>query len=275
MKRIEELYERFNYLTDRKMIYGVTIYEYDIRQANINVLYSYNKISYEEYRRLSESDKNYREITIGKMLAYQSDIYTTIDYGIKEAKKQLILTNHISNENIVRIVNDAVYIISPYPLKYTKFQLNPQKDHEVEFVCKNCFHSFLQLRDISIFVSVMDDDTINVDVKGLGKYTNLHESFLEFLVDIMLYKERMDTRSTAQAFIKFYENYIKLKLDISYYREFNPGSSYRLKRYRSTTRISPTSITSLNGLDPETFKSSLDIGYNLSLLRELYSIILS
>lgn len=266
----DKIYESNTYLTPHRLLMGVNIYEYDIRQANINVLYSYDSISYEEYRRLSESSKMYREIAIGKMEAYRDDVYSTIQKGIIEAKRQLITTNNVSSDNIVRIANDAIYIISSYPLKYTKFQLNPQKAHEVEFVCKNCFQDYLHLRDVCVFLYKMENEDIDVDVKGLGKYINLHEPFLEFLVDTIMYKKMTYDSGVWNHFIDFYKDYINRRLDISYYREFNAGSSFRLRRVEGKERVVPFNIMSPEGLSV----NDIDIGYNLSLLRELYSIIL-
>lgn len=265
------LYELNNYLIEDKYI-SDNIYEYDIKQANINMLYSYGKISYETYMMLSNSTKEYREITVGKMIAYYDELYSTINDGIKESKKRFMISNNLKNENIVRISNDAVYVISPYPLKNTEFQLNPNINHKIKFACKNHFNCFVHLFDVLLFMDFIDDENINVDIKGLGKLSYLHEPFISFLSEIFFYKQRANKNIVIQKYMEFYNAYINFDLDISYYRELNSASLFRFKSNNNTEgrilNIFP------NIYEKSLKKEDLDIGYNFNVLREVYSIII-
>lgn len=262
--------EQNNYLTPCKLISGRNIYEYDIRQANINMLYSYGKISRELYNQLQNSPKEYREVTIGKMISIYDDFYSTISKGIIKSKKLLVEGNRIREENIVRIANDAVYVMSPYPLSRTKFHLTDKI--EIEFVCKNHFTSFLQLFNVSIFMETLDDENLRIDTKGLGKYADFHEKFLSFLSEILFYEERSMHDITLKSYREFYQAYINLELDVCYYREFNSNSIFHLKtRSGSTSRV-----LALQPLLVDDIKvDQLDIGFNYNVLRELYSILVS
>src|SRR5574344_900142 len=85
--------EKNTYIFDQQIISGSDIWEYDIKQANINMLYSYDVISYEEYSQLANSPKYVREIYIGKREQYEkaknknnySITEETIKKGIIEA----------------------------------------------------------------------------------------------------------------------------------------------------------------------------------------------
>lgn len=265
---IVNLYEYDNYLTEQKYMYG-NIYEYDIRQANINMLYSYGKISYETYRMLSESEKEYRERTVGKMEAYYTDFYSTIHNGIIESKRKFIEQNSINNENIIRISNDAMFISAPYPVKYTEFNLNSSINHNIKFICKNHYNFYVKIFDVVLFMNFSDGDNVKVDIKGLGKKTYLHESIVSFLVEIFFINSRASKDIVIRKYMEFYNAYINLELDISYYREFNEKSLFRLNT-KNDSRIFKLHPIISDGLD----KKNIDIRYNFNVLREVYSMII-
>ena len=126
MREENELYKYINYASKRNICISKKIYEYDIKQANISVLYAQGKLSDYIYKRLSHSDKYSREIYIGKMIAESKDktIDHSIKMGIQEAKREFIYWNEISEDSIVRIANDALYIIMDYPAKHTDVMVN-------------------------------------------------------------------------------------------------------------------------------------------------------
>ena len=265
------LWERNNYLTDRKIISGSYITEYDISKANINILYAYNIISKELYDQLLRVDKQIRETYIGKQILReqgygkiknQSITYDTIKNGIMTAKKELFLANQLSDIEIVRIANDAVYVERPIALQYTSFDLN-RNQRFITFNNKGTYTSYIQLNQVTIFFSYYNDN-YQVEVKGISDdLLPLHESFLSFICDILYYMERVDKKTTILKFEEFYKQYIELKLPMSYYREFNNNSGYYIKGSRFITRF----------LDEKYF-DKIDISYNNFLLRQIYSYIL-
>ena len=266
------LWEKPNYLTDRKIISGSYITEYDISKANINILYSYNIISKELYNQLLRVDKQIREEYIGKQILKEqgygkiknpSITYDTIKNGIIESKRRLFESNNISDIEIIRIANDAVYVERPLILQNTSFDLN-NNQRIITFNNKGTYTSFIQLNQVIIFFA-SNNDEYKLDVKGISnELLPLHESFLSFICEMLYYLERIDKKTVILKYEEFYKQYIELKLPIDYYREFNSNSGYRIKGSRFITRF----------LDDKYF-DKIDISYNNFILRQIYSYILS
>lgn len=264
--------EKTNYITDRRIIIGSNIMEYDIKQANINILKAYGSISDFEYETLKIADKMTREIMIGRKIQIEnlkhnkSLIEENRSQGIKIAKDFLITKNNIKESEIVRIANDAVYVERQIPLQFTTFDILNNQNY-IEFTLRNQFSSFLKLGRVFIFMKINSDEDFFVDVKGISDdLLELHHPFLGFICDILFYLERSDINTTISYFNKFYEDYINMKLDIGYYREFNSDSGFRI---RAANKYYAGLF-----LDKK-YKDKIDIEYNLLMLREIYSIILS
>ena len=244
-----------NYVTPEKYISG-RIVEYDIQSANINVLKKYHKISDNYYNYLSLLPKTDREVEIGKLIRVDRSYYDTIQKGIKESKLLLVEKNHIKPEQIIRVANDAVYINSSVDLRYTEFD-------GVKFKQKSKSSVYLNLSNIYIFYSVLDNDNIDIDVKNIGKDKLIyHEKFIEFLANAIYICERVSVQDCLNFISDFYKDYISLKLDKEYYREFNSYSLYKLK-------YSDYYLSNISNIN------DMDINFNLYLIRELWSIILS
>lgn len=275
-----------NYDTDINHRIGTTIFEYDIRQANINMLYSNERLSESDYKMLSDAPKQFREVFIGKMIrndgfAYSDDTQTTISEGITKAKDMFLTANNVLNSQIIRISNDAIYVESNMPLKQTRFDLNGN-GRMIEFACKGCYSSYLRfhaydaLPKIIVFFNIYDkngDENFDVDVKGISDdMLHLHSKLLSFICNILYYKEKSnDIKIVMDEFNEFYERYIKLELPVECYREFNAGSSYSIKaKFPGGNTPQPMFF------DEDAWsKDILDISYNQNILRELYSMILS
>ena len=269
--------EKTSYIMEQQIISNIDIWEYDIRRANINILYAYGIITYNEYNQLCNVPKYVREVYIGKKQQQEQEnskysiTLETIKKGIIEAKNEFLISNKIQPRNIVRIANDAVYVINPFPLQYTKFDIN-KNNIFIEFACKNHFSTALKFSNkVLVFFGITKDDNFNVDVKGINDEIlnrGIHQEFLSLICEILFYKERTDQTTVLNIFNDYYQKYINLELPINYYREFNSGSAFRLKMKSNLSYIpGPTQ------LDESFDKNKLDISCNLTLLRELYSSI--
>ena len=277
---MSDLYMRSTYLINEPLILNANIFEYDISKANINSLYSYGFLSDDEYRLLYDMDKRSREIIIGRKIATKGDddnpySVEEIDYkmkmagaiknGIIKAKQMLFETNNIQDNSVIRIANDAVYVNVPQPLAYTSFDIN-NNGKFLTFNLKNKFNMVLNLKRVSVFI--LDDplsDSLNVDVKGINdSLLYLHEPFIQFICEILSTLQSSDKPHTLQIFNSFYEPYVKRELPIEYYREFNYNSGYQISGCNYI--ISEAS---------ESEKDKISIDYNLSILREIYALILN
>ena len=262
---IEEIMMKQNYLHPSRYISG-RIVEYDIKSANISTLRMQNIISEEDYIRLSNMPKINREIEIGLMIKNDKEIYNYIQKGIKSAKLALAKANNIDIESICRIANDAVYINSVSNLQRTKF------GDYIEFKQKSEFNIMLTLLNVIIFCKFMDDGNIDVDIKGIGDNMDLHQNYMvNAIVSTIVILERSGIEEAINYISTLCEQYVMLRLPIEYYRTFDSNSVYLTKynnNYYSLNTGFGIKECNINNLQ------ELDINYNYSILRELWSILL-
>ena len=264
----EKIVSKINYITPERYLTGV-IRELDLKAANISILHNKGMISDDEYNYLRSIPKIDREISIGNMInntaeknksgeaiTTTSPIYNSIKDGIREAKVWLCQMNNIKEDEIIRIANDAVYINRPVPLQYTN-------NNGVEFSEKAIYSSLLQLNGIILFFRYNSDNMLEVDIKGLGKDNERwHNGFmLSVIGQVILLLQKSSASDALNYLSKVYEDYILLKMPIGMYREFNNLSGFREGNFYLSNEV---------GLDIR----QIDIGYNLSLLRTLYGVIL-
>lgn len=255
---VSDLYNKDNFIINAKVIKSTIITEYDISKANISVLLDRKIISKDLYDYLYRLPKIDREIYIGNKIRTEGkSVYNEIKAGIINAKMNLFKFNNIQNNEIIRIANDAVYVMRNLPLQYTKFGI-------VEFKTKNVYSTFIRIGGLSIlFGSLMGD--INIDIIGLGKEQNaLHLDYMiTFLGNLLYLVENSTIEQVMDFYLNFYNQYIKRKLNIGFYREFNEISMYTV-RSLNNNKYGMTFTDDIN---------QLDISYNAGFLRELYGIL--
>lgn len=256
-----KLYEATNYISGLKFLFSNYIREYDLTKANISTLYLKGAIDKPLYDRLSVASREERQITIGLMELRDRNIIRLKHEGIIEAKKMLFEANNIEDRDVLTIKNDAVFVINKV-LKNTVFE-----NGYINFKLKNTFTDFVNLSGIEIYYGCDRIlDTENIQTKGLGKNECLHRDFMiDFIVYIM---NEIDTGSIEVAiasFNSFFLDYINGKLDIGYYREFNPASMYSILN-------SPYKVFMVDD-DEYTKTRVININYNMNILRELFGYI--
>lgn len=267
----DELYKKVNYIVDVPLMINANIVEYDISKANISMMLSYGLISQEEFNRYASMDKMTREVNIGRRIKNDNGELTEsgmrinkcITEGIKNAKRLLFEYNQIPTEAVVRIANDAVFVNGL--LKYTDFDLN-NNNIIISFKQKNVFNIMMNLGLVTIFIN--DNpmaNSIDVDVKGIkDNLLPKHKAFLEFICNLLSDMQRSGKETALLIFNDFYKKYVSRELPVEYYREFNATSSYRFTKGHQYYFDDIT----------ENYKDKLDIEYNLSVLRKIYSAIL-
>ena len=258
---VSELYNHINYRSDAPYVISRYVREYDISKANINILYSLGLISKETYDYLYSADRMVRQIQIGLLQRDDRNIAIALKAGIIEAKKQFFISNNIQDNEVLAIKNDAIFLIDKIAIN-TKFG-------NVEFKNKNTYTSFYKLcNNIELYYHI---DIINnvekLDIKGIKpEQSQLHDLyFLEFLKVLFCSAETESIESTIDLLTTFYKEYIELKLDVEYYREFNSESLIKLKR------MSSLYMYKADFIDPK-HKDCLDISFNLNILRGLHQI---
>lgn len=271
----KKIYELTNYTSDAQCIIGKYIYEYDIKHANISILYNAGILSKDKYDWLSSIDKKDREILIGKLMEKNNSedairISTILENGFKEARRNLIERNNIPDYNIIMTRKDSLLLVNTIPT-YTKFG-------EVEFINKNTYTVYINIGIGNIYlfygkrnISFMNDEYILV-IKGISKeLQKLHEMyFISILYNIC---QLLETGSVTDAIFylrKIMRLYREKKLPIEYYREFNSSSLYRVP-------VNVHNIENIYGINTIGYYSidNIDIGYNYEVLVHLYQIIMN
>lgn len=246
-----------NYISMIPHIISRHIYEYDITKANINVLYYMGEIDKEYYEKLKALPRMKRQVEIGYMIKYTEGLADKLSDGIAMFRRKLFEANDIQDHEVLSIKNDAVFIVGR--------KLNATKFYNVEFILKNHYTTYVRLdKHIEIyFESNSIDRTISLDVKGISdNKLELHHQYMASLIaDILYYMETNNISDGLTYISDIYNQYIERQLPIGYYRNFNADSDY-------TINVNGT-LYSMDYCDPELF-ISLDIGYNLSIIRTLY-----
>ena len=240
--------------------YSGYIVEYDIRKANISALRSRDVIDQDTYDMLFNADKQFREIYVGKMIQRDKDIYKQIQDGIIEAKRKFFGANHIKNEEVLSIKNDAVFVLSSRQMR-TTFDL-------YEFANKGYYTFYFRSMNKQFFYR-FDNLTMTdiIEVKGMSdeKLLAHKDFFLKFLLDTFYNIQKSSIEETISCCNQFYDDYVNRRLDIRYYRELNPDNIFRITR-------SKKNCFGITDVDPQNL-DLIDINYNLRIIRDLINVV--
>ena len=246
---------KLNYITPDRLVSG-RIVEYDIQAANANILLSKGYINEREYNRIISMPKMNREIYVGNMMKNHPEVYHTIRDGMIEYIQKLITANHIKEDEIVRIANDAICINRMTDLTETQF------DH-VLFRPKLTASNMININRVLVF-SNYDNNQIDIETKGLGDLgSQLHQNYmLKFIANVIYLFERVSMEDAISSVTQFYADYVNRSLPMEYYRTFDSIPSYQVMNSQYMISGTPSSMNEIN------------ISYNLNIIRELYSILM-
>ena len=216
-----ELFRKRNYLTKKNLIID-RIYEYDIRSANVSALRWSDLFQEDQLDVLESLPKMEREVAVGKLIRSNKQFQRIIHNGIFQARERLFRYNHIQDNDVLSIKNDAVFIIGRN-LKECKFG-------PMEFRKKNQYAAFMKLDKLELYY---DRKHKTVDIKGVRdevvEHPDHQEGMIQFFVTAMNYLV-MDQRPRLREYlIEFVHDYKNLKLPYQYYRELNRDNCYRTK----------------------------------------------
>lgn len=245
------------------------IREYDIRKANINILYAQKVISLETYTRLMNSPKLVREKEIGLMQRNDPKISKALSNGFIKARKDLFFSNGMNEYQVLAIKKDAVFTIDKV-LSNTKFD-------NIEFALKNIYTSYYHIYNYEIYYSHKNDGNYILDVKGIGDDSlELHETGIASAIcEIFRNREMYDLTYTITSLKDFITQYTSRNLPIQYYREFNNRSLFKtMASLAGSDYYIDIDTSTIFSDDEKDIKSTLDIGYNYNFLCKIYQMYL-
>ena len=251
-----ELWQMANWLQPVPYIVGQYITEYDMSKANISVLYQAGVINKDLYNELYNSEKFYREKYIGMMERNNPKISEIKADYIAKYRKAFIESNEISDNEILAIKNDAIFVLGQRR-NITHF------DEVVNFRIANVYNLYMKIGIIELYYGV---DSITgeeiFDVKGINdRKLELHRNGMAYILCDTFYTL---LTSGAQEAINVCEQFLygllNRQLGIDFYREFNADSAYRF--------MSGFSCFEIPNISPDMVKY-VDISTNVNFIRKL------
>ena len=251
------IWEHTNYTIDLPFIISKNIYEYDIRKANISVLFAEDHIGEDYYHFMDTMDKHEREVEVGYLILNDQNVYNQLSEEVKKYRRLFMEQNELEDTDIISVKNDAIFTMKR--CANTKFA-----DGIVQFIEKNKYSSFVKLGKIEVyFYSDQVNQQVSLDVKGISDDNlKLHHKYMATLIaDVVLYMEKGMIQDALTMVQEIFNDYVEHKLDIEWYREFNASSTFKVKANGS--------IYSLNHCSQGNIEM-IDISCNLNIIRELY-----
>lgn len=264
-----ELYEATTYKSNIPFLFNVSIREYDISKANINILLWKNKIDKETYDYLYSSPRDVRQYIVGNMQKNESINQALMD-GFQECRKMFLDSNGLNEMDILSIRKDAIFVINKIP-SITQFD-------NIVFIPKNMYTSYISLnkKNIELYYSPPSIGNNNhIDVKGISEMNlKKHEEyFLDFLYFLFEIVETESTRTVIRDFKNFFDQYVNKELDIGYYRTFDYLSSFIIQNNKNLRKDLLYMIDSR--YIAKQHMDDINISYNMNLLREIFMYISS
>lgn len=262
---MNNLWEKSFYKSNIECLIDVSIMEFDIEKANINVLLDADRISSEQYQYLYNAPKNIRSITVGKMQGKDPSITQCLKNGISKARKKFLEMNNVQDSDILAIRNDSITVVN----KQIK---NLSITDNVKFRLSGNYRSYYHINYLDLFYNYDRISNAEVlDVKGLGKSAiYLHKLYmLDFLSELFYTAQIEGVENAITLLGSFYSDYIDKALSVGFYRELNPQSGYKV-----IPEIGGMFSTYMENAS-EWDKRYIDIGFNEDVLRKFNSIFAS
>lgn len=257
------LWQNKNYLMDIDYLISTSISEYDIRKANISILYSEGVIDKKYYDYLYSADRMTRQVEVGYMIKDNKEVGDILSNGITKYRKMFFESNGLQDMDILSIKNDAIFIITKRP-NITKFG-------NIEFVNKNNYSTYMKiLKKKEVYLNInRNDGTTQIDIKGISDENLIkhQNAMVQVIVDIAYYIEAGDIITAIRYVTGLYNQYIARTLPLEFYRSFDEESKFVSK--------SGIGYYSMDNIHDKRFVDILDISCNANVIRDIYGILLN
>lgn len=204
------IYRKHNYVNKNiSIIRDLTIREYDIKSAGMNILYTKGFIEDEEYKVLSEMDKLKRNIIIGKWLRDNPDVNKIMMDEFIQIRKQFFEANDLNNDDILSIKKDAIFVIDK--------KLNNLIFGNYVFVEKELYTSYFHLNKQEEYYYNKYKDIL--EVKGFSDDIKEFQSNYYFKLIKELMKNIKDKDRLFEILIEFKDDFLSKSLTKEYYKD--------------------------------------------------------
>lgn len=266
---VSRLWEKTYWTSPINFLSNIYIREYDISKANINILLNIGAIDQTMYNFLYNLEKQAREVYAGMMMKDRKEekLPQAILKGIREARQLFFEANDIHDEEVISIKNDAIYLVGKIP-SVTSFG-------NITFNNKHWYTSYYRLErrfNIEFYYRLDIPRQIELlDIKGINKEVlSLHEPYMIDFLKTLFYTVEVEGVEVAISLLQnFAYNYLNRELPIGYYRRLSSLSGYETNM---TNTLGARYI--ISGID-ESYLSNIEIGYNYSILMNLYKYLAS
>lgn len=257
-----ELYERDLYLNPYiEYLFNVRIIEYDMSDAGLNLSYYYKLLPVEKLDKIKALPKDKHAIQLGLIQRENPEYKANLAQAFVDMRRTLFKKNDIQEDDVLSIKKDAVFTLKS--LDTTQFD-------NIVFKQKHTYTSYLRLKDKYELYYTGED----IDVKGIGE-ANVEkhkEGFLIILNRFFHIAETQKPETLLGYLISVYDQYKWRKLDIDYYREFNPKSLFHIRNGWLTEYEEAGNIQYYD--DPVSLTiERLDINYNREILLKLIAFV--
>lgn len=233
---------------DADALVGVQINEIDMVSAGMTVIKLERLLTPSQIKKLEALPKGLVSVVIGKMSRKQEfrGLSDKITQGIRRRVEAMLEYNGITEDRIVSVKRDAVFVTGPTPSGMvlpdgTRFKL------KASYTC------FAKFGNVEVYCVPRRK---TADLKGIApENRDMHMPFIvRMIMDVLGMMERGDLVEAADTLRQFREDYVSRKLPMGFYREFNSGSSYTARVGRRLFQFDGEA-----DLAPE----NIDISYNL------------
>lgn len=237
-----KLYEKHNYLNSKiNCISNSIIREYDMRSAGFSLIKLYNLLPQYQIDKIEKMEKLKQNIYIGKLLLGDEELAKQLMEKFIEIRKIFFEANNIDEKYVLAIKKDAIFLVNT-TAKVRQFD-------NVLFVEKNKYSSYINLSGNQFFYNNLSK---KFDIKGI---TNKEHPLIENIKKSLGYIDSGNNEILLEYLQKLREDYLSLKLDVTYYRELNSRNEYKMK-----DKI--INMIFFNDYLSNEDKDSIDISYN-------------
>lgn len=267
MAILTSIHEKARYVSPYEWLINHNVQEWDLEKANISILRSLDLISEDEYQRYYHLPRQQREVELGCLRRDNPRVEEGYQKGIKAVRQLFFDANSLEEENVLYIDNDSITTVHQWRDPRAS-GLHGNLTPYLNFRVKRRYTSFYRIFAIDfLYYSDGEEESFRLKNVDEAKLRSTHTGyFLDFLLATAYSAQSRPILETIQMVREVYSRYTSLAFEAPYYRELNPRNQFNLGSTPFYTYYSDT----LSEQD----KGMVDIGYNASIIRLFYRILM-